>query len=184
MLTRKMIDRALPLEGAARGARTARVQIRWGSALPVVWFFRPTVLDAFPKKDTLPVMVWGNGGCAIDSKRYSGFLTAPRPQDERLQKPRTTCAPRSTGLGKKMHGQLGAEKQDRTGQGSRNRPVVRWICLHRARHQSAREDDRRVQFRCAEGGAGRSRVADFIRLMRRSNCTGLCCSLMARNPTS
>src|SRR5207249_2840045 len=34
-----------------------------------------TTLDAFPKKDTLPVMVWGNGGCAIDSARYSGFLT-------------------------------------------------------------------------------------------------------------
>jgi hypothetical protein len=35
--------------------------------------FRPTTLDAFPKKDTLPVVVWGNGGCAIDSTRYSGF---------------------------------------------------------------------------------------------------------------
>jgi len=32
-------------------------------------------LEAFPKKDSLPVMVWGNGGCAIDSTRYAGFLT-------------------------------------------------------------------------------------------------------------
>jgi Chlorophyllase enzyme len=37
--------------------------------------FRPPTLDGFPKKDTLPVMVWGNGGCAIDSTRYAGFLT-------------------------------------------------------------------------------------------------------------
>ena len=37
--------------------------------------YRPEALEAFPKKDSLPVMVWGNGGCAIDSTRYSGFLT-------------------------------------------------------------------------------------------------------------
>jgi hypothetical protein len=36
--------------------------------------FRPTNLDAFPARDTLPVVVWGNGGCAIDTSRYSGFL--------------------------------------------------------------------------------------------------------------
>ena len=35
----------------------------------------PSNLDAFPKKDTLPVVVWGNGGCAIDSKGFMGFLT-------------------------------------------------------------------------------------------------------------
>ena len=34
------------------------------------WISRP-----FPAKDTLPVMVWGNGGCAINSTRYGGFLT-------------------------------------------------------------------------------------------------------------
>ena len=37
--------------------------------------FRPMTLDAFPKKDSLPLMVWGNGGCAIDSTRYGGFLS-------------------------------------------------------------------------------------------------------------
>ena len=30
---------------------------------------------SFPTRDTLPVMVWGNGGCAINSTRYGGFLT-------------------------------------------------------------------------------------------------------------
>jgi predicted alpha/beta hydrolase len=42
---------------------------------PGLHVYRPEALDAFPKKDTLPVMVWGNGGCGIDSTRYSGFLT-------------------------------------------------------------------------------------------------------------
>jgi plasmid stabilization system protein ParE len=37
--------------------------------------FRPTNLDAFPARDTLPVLAWGNGGCAIDTTRYSGFLS-------------------------------------------------------------------------------------------------------------
>ena len=32
-------------------------------------------ISPFPAKDTLPVMVWGNGGCAINSTRYAGFLT-------------------------------------------------------------------------------------------------------------
>jgi hypothetical protein len=32
-------------------------------------------LSAFPNADTLPVLVWGNGGCAINSTRYGGFLT-------------------------------------------------------------------------------------------------------------
>jgi len=32
-------------------------------------------LDGFPAADSLPVMVWGNGGCAINSTRYAGFLT-------------------------------------------------------------------------------------------------------------
>ena len=37
--------------------------------------FRPADLSAFPAKDTLPVMAWGNGGCAINSTRYGGFLS-------------------------------------------------------------------------------------------------------------
>jgi dienelactone hydrolase len=36
--------------------------------------FRPASLDAFPRRDQLPVVVWGNGGCAIDGARYAGFL--------------------------------------------------------------------------------------------------------------
>ena len=75
-ITREMIERALPLEGAplaVPGPYKVTSEKAFGS--PGLLVFYPTTLDAFPKKDTLPVMVWGNGGCAIDSTRYSGFLT-------------------------------------------------------------------------------------------------------------
>src|ERR1700733_2710739 len=75
-ITREMIERALPLEGAPL-AEPGPYQVTSEGAFgsPGYLVFRPTTLDAFPKKDTLPVMVWGNGGCAIDSTRYSGFLS-------------------------------------------------------------------------------------------------------------
>ncbi len=75
-ITREMIERALPLEGAplaVPGPYKVTSEKAFGS--PGLLVFHPTTLDAFPKKDTLPVMVWGNGGCAIDSTRYSGFLS-------------------------------------------------------------------------------------------------------------
>jgi hypothetical protein len=75
-ITREMIERALPLEGAPLaipGPYKILSETAFGS--PGHRVFRPEALDAFPKKDTLPLMVWGNGGCAIDSTRYSGFLT-------------------------------------------------------------------------------------------------------------
>src|SRR5271165_1702917 len=75
-ITREMIERALPLEGAPLaepGPHKVTSEAAYGSPGHLV--FRPAALDAFPKQDTLPVMVWGNGGCAIDSKRYAGFLT-------------------------------------------------------------------------------------------------------------
>jgi len=75
-ITREMIERALPVEGAPL-AEPGPYKIASETAFGAPGFrvFRPETLDAFPKKDTLPVMVWGNGGCAIDSTRYSGFLT-------------------------------------------------------------------------------------------------------------
>ena len=75
-ITLEMINRALPLEGAplaVPGPYTVTSEKAFGS--PGLLVFRPTNLDAFPKKDTLPLMVWGNGGCAIETARYSGFLT-------------------------------------------------------------------------------------------------------------
>src|SRR6516165_8005444 len=74
-ITREMISRALPLEGAPKaepGPYQAMSEPAFGS--PGFQIYRPTALDAFPGKDTLPVMVWGNGGCGIDSKTFAGFL--------------------------------------------------------------------------------------------------------------
>src|SRR5262245_34763457 len=75
-ITREMIERALPVEGAPLAEPGPyKVTSEGTFDSPGHLVFRPTTLDTFPKKDTLPVMVWGNGGCAIDSTRYSGFLT-------------------------------------------------------------------------------------------------------------
>jgi hypothetical protein len=71
-----MIGRSLPLDGAplaVPGPYMIAPEPAFGS--PGLLVFRPIALEAFPKKNSLPVMVWGNGGCAIDSTRYSGFLT-------------------------------------------------------------------------------------------------------------
>jgi hypothetical protein len=75
-ITREMIERSLPLEGAPLaepGPYKVTSEVAFGS--PGHRVYRPEALEAFPKKDSLPVMVWGNGGCAIDSTRYGGFLT-------------------------------------------------------------------------------------------------------------
>src|SRR5450631_2334709 len=75
-ITREMISRALPLEGAPKaepGPYQVVSEPTFGA--PGFQVYRPAALDAFPGKDTLPVMVWGNGGCAIDSTHFSGFLT-------------------------------------------------------------------------------------------------------------
>src|SRR5579862_8129919 len=75
-ITREMISRALPLEGAPKaepGPYQTTSEPAFGA--PGLQVYRPAALDAFPAKDTLPVMVWGNGGCGIDSKTFSGFLS-------------------------------------------------------------------------------------------------------------
>ena len=71
-----MIARALPLEGAPL-AEPGPYKVTSEPAFNTPGFlvFHPEALDTFPKKDTLPVMVWGNGGCNIDSARFSGFLS-------------------------------------------------------------------------------------------------------------
>jgi hypothetical protein len=75
-ITPEMIARALPLEGAPL-AEPGPYEVTTGPAFgsPGLMVFHPAKLDAFPKKDTLPVVVWGNGGCAIDTTRYGGFLS-------------------------------------------------------------------------------------------------------------
>ncbi len=74
-ITPEMISRSLPLEGAPL-AVAGPYKVTSGGAFgsPQHVAYHPADLAAF-KKDSLPVMVWGNGGCAIDGTRYAGFMT-------------------------------------------------------------------------------------------------------------
>ena len=36
--------------------------------------FRPASLDGFSRRDTMPVVIWGNGGCNFDTPVYANFL--------------------------------------------------------------------------------------------------------------
>jgi acetyl esterase/lipase len=75
-ITPDMINTTLPLEGAplaVAGPYNVTSEPAFGAPGHVV--FRPADLAPFPTKDKLPVLVWGNGGCSINSTRYSGFFT-------------------------------------------------------------------------------------------------------------
>jgi sugar lactone lactonase YvrE/dienelactone hydrolase len=70
-----LVRTTLPLEGAPKaipGAYKVMSEAAFGS--PGHKVFRPADLSRFPGRDKLPVMAWGNGGCAINSARYSGFF--------------------------------------------------------------------------------------------------------------
>ena len=75
-VTPEMIASALPEEGAPKaqpGPYAVSAEPAFGN--PGLMTYRPTNLEGFPKHDRLPVVVWGNGGCAIDGARYAGFLS-------------------------------------------------------------------------------------------------------------
>jgi hypothetical protein len=75
-ITMEMVNRQLPLEGAPLaipGPYEVVSEAAFGA--PGLHVYRPADLSAFPSRDTLPVMAWGNGGCAVDSTRYGGFLS-------------------------------------------------------------------------------------------------------------
>src|SRR5262245_57927205 len=74
-ITREMIGRQLPLEGAPlaiAGKYDAVMEPVAGQ--PRLAVFHPANLDALPKKEKLPVLVWGNGGCALNSGQFGGYL--------------------------------------------------------------------------------------------------------------
>jgi len=75
-VTPDMIRTSLPVEGAPlaeKGAYEVTSERAFGAPGHVI--VRPANLDAFPRRDILPVIAWGNGGCAIDSKSFMGFMT-------------------------------------------------------------------------------------------------------------
>ncbi len=69
------VNTTLPIEGAPK-AEPGKYPVTSGPAFgaPGLRVFHPRDLARFPKRDTLPVVVWGNGGCAVDGTRYAGFL--------------------------------------------------------------------------------------------------------------
>jgi len=74
-VTMDMINTTLPEEGAPR-AEPGPYAVTSGPAFgnDGLVVFRPADLAAFPKRDTLPVVIWGNGGCALNVGRAAGFL--------------------------------------------------------------------------------------------------------------
>jgi predicted alpha/beta-hydrolase family hydrolase len=74
-VTLEMINTTLPEEGAPKavpGAYAVTTEPAFGNLGLIT--LRPTDLAAFPQRDKLPVVVWGHGGCALDSPRFYGFL--------------------------------------------------------------------------------------------------------------
>lgn len=74
-ITREMIMRQLPEEGAPLaipGPYEAIMEPAFGSPGHAV--YRPKALDAFPSAGKLPIVIWGNGGCARNSGGFGGYL--------------------------------------------------------------------------------------------------------------
>ena len=74
-VTPEMIAYSLPEEGALKaetGPYAVTSELAYGNEGLKV--FRPADLAPFPKSDHLPVVLWGNGGCAINVGRHAGFL--------------------------------------------------------------------------------------------------------------
>src|SRR5262245_1634301 len=67
------VNRELPREGAPLGV-AGPYKVVSEAAGPKNTLFRPADLSGFPSKDKLPVMLWGNGGCAANPGRFAGFL--------------------------------------------------------------------------------------------------------------
>lgn len=105
-ITPEMISRSLPLEGAPL-AVPGPYEVQSGAAFgaPGLLVFHPAGLDAFPGQDSLPVMAWGNGGCAIDGSRYSGFLSTIASHGFLVL---TTAAREGAGRGRATAEDLGA----------------------------------------------------------------------------
>src|SRR5262245_25490586 len=73
-MTPEMIQRPLPLVGAPLAVKGTDGVVREAAfGAPGVSVQRPADLAAFPSKDTLPVVVWGNGGCAINAGQEVEF---------------------------------------------------------------------------------------------------------------
>jgi len=153
-ITPEMINTTLPIEGAPLAeAGPYAVTSEPASGTQGLVVFRPTDLAAFPARDTLPVLVWGNGGCAIDTTRYGGFLstiashgflvlgTVPATASDG----RRSARRHRLGRGRERTRGLSAERQDRDTAGRRHGSVVRRVPVGQPGRRPARRYDRRLQ---------------------------------------
>lgn len=75
IVTMEMINMTLPLEGAPLAASGPyEVVVEAAFDTPGYMVFRPVNLSSFPNRDTLPVLIWGNGGCALNGARATGLM--------------------------------------------------------------------------------------------------------------
>ena len=116
-ITREMVETALPEEGAPKavpGPYEVTAEPAFGTT--GLRTFRPVNLDSFPKRDKLPVVVWGNGGCAIENARYAGLLTTIASHGFLVI---TTTRPQGTAAGAPAEGAAGTTGHGRRSHGSR-----------------------------------------------------------------
>jgi hypothetical protein len=147
-VTPEMIATALPVAGAPLaepGSYEVVSETAFGS--PGHMVFHPKNLDAFPGRDTLPVLVWGNGGCAINSTRYSGFLSTIASHGflvlataavagEPSRRATADDLRHRLGRSRSQARRLTTERQDRHRQRGRHGTVVRRIFVDHARRRS------------------------------------------------
>ena len=66
----------LPEEGAPRAVvGPYAVTAERVAATPALQVYRPRDLAPFPARDTLPIVVWGNGACLADGTDFAGYLS-------------------------------------------------------------------------------------------------------------
>jgi dienelactone hydrolase len=73
-VTMEMVNTTLPEEGAPKAVPGPHATVAEGAfGQAGLKIFRPAKLDGFSRRG-LPVVVWGNGGCALENTRAAGFL--------------------------------------------------------------------------------------------------------------
>lgn len=72
----KQLSIGLPEAGAPRAVvGPYAVAAETPSASPGLRIYRPRDLAGFPARDTLPIVVWGNGACFADGSEFAGYLS-------------------------------------------------------------------------------------------------------------
>ncbi len=72
---RGMTPPPAPVVGAPAEPGPYRATSDRAFGAPGLKTFLPASLDGFPRRDTLPVVVWANGGCNVEAPVYANFLS-------------------------------------------------------------------------------------------------------------